>query len=359
MAKKSRSSNIELFRIVMMLLIIAHHLVVNSGVTSKYDFGNVTVNMIFLQLFGFAGKPMIDGFLLITGYFSVKGKFTPEKALRVFLEICFYKVGFYLLFGLLGIGELSVSGLINTALYVFKNGNSAFPATYFWLYLLTPFINTLVLNLDKRKYLGLLSILLFYFSVISTVFKSVDTFSELGWYITVYLIGGYLRLYEPKLLSDCCRNGLLTAASLLACFASILLITNGHIKGTSDISIYYYVSNANKPFGLLLAICAFQWFRHMPMKRAYKAINIPASSVFGVLLIHGNGDTMRTLLWKNWLDIQGHYDWKWLPIYAIVCVIGIFIVCTAIDQLRIHLLETPFFKLYNKVKDSVLLRLSS
>ena len=49
-----RDSNFELFRIVLMLLIVAHHYVVNSGISQLYDFNHITGNMIFLQLFGFA-----------------------------------------------------------------------------------------------------------------------------------------------------------------------------------------------------------------------------------------------------------------------------------------------------------------
>lgn len=54
--ERQRDSNFELFRIVLMLLIIAHHYVVNSGFSKLYDFDNITGNMIFLQLFGFGGK---------------------------------------------------------------------------------------------------------------------------------------------------------------------------------------------------------------------------------------------------------------------------------------------------------------
>lgn len=84
--KKKRESNLELMRIIMMLLIIAHHYVVNSGITSLYNFSNITGNMIFLQCIGFSGKIMINCFILITGYFSIKGKFSFEKVID-----CIYK----------------------------------------------------------------------------------------------------------------------------------------------------------------------------------------------------------------------------------------------------------------------------
>lgn len=50
-----RSSNFELFRIILMLLIIAHHYTVNSGLTQLYNFEDITANMIFLQIFGMFG----------------------------------------------------------------------------------------------------------------------------------------------------------------------------------------------------------------------------------------------------------------------------------------------------------------
>lgn len=353
MAKKLRSSNIELYRIIMMLIIIAHHLVVNSWVMADFDFNNITGNMIFLYLFGFGGKPMINGFLLITGYFSIKGKFTIEKALKVLAEIVFYKVGFYFLFCLIGIQTFEVQSFKESLFYVFYAGHTAFPAAYFWLYLLTPFLNKLVDGLSKRNYQCLLGILLMYFTIISTVIDSVDTFNELGWYVTVYLIGGYLRLYEPKILNNGVKSGCLALASLIACYLSILLIIKGNTDGTTEISPYYYVSNAHKLLGVLLAITSFQFFRHLKVPTS-RVINTIASSIFGVLLIHANSATMRQWLWRDFLDIRGHYEWEWLPLYSTICVVAIFLVCTALDLIRIHLLEKPTFMVYRKIEENLL-----
>lgn len=352
MGKKARSSNIELYRIVMMLIIIAHHLVVNSGITANYNFKDVTDNMWFLMLFGFGGKPMIDGFLLITGFFTIKGKFTFEKALKVLFEIVFYKVGFYLLFAFLGFHDPSWRGLHDTFLYVFRSAHTAFPATYFWLYCLTPFINKMVEGLEKRQYLTLIGVLITYYTVISTVFEKIDTFSELGWYITVYLIGGYLRLYEPRVWNKAWKSGIWTLGALAACFVSIAWMVWQHMTGPCNLSIYYYVANAHKPLGLLLAVCSFQLFRHLKMPNS-RVINTLASSIFGVLLIHGNSDLMRKKLWVDWLRIPELYDWKWLPLYAVGCVFAIFVVCTAIDQVRIHLIENPVFRVYRWLENTL------
>lgn len=65
---KERNSNLELYRIIVMLLIIAHHYVVNSGLTTVMYESPLAIKSIFLFLFGAWGKNGINCFLLITGY---------------------------------------------------------------------------------------------------------------------------------------------------------------------------------------------------------------------------------------------------------------------------------------------------
>ena len=71
-----RDSNFELYRIVAMLLIIAHHFVVNSGILDKAYEAPLSANSIFLFLFGAWGKTGINCFMMITGYFMCKSKIT-------------------------------------------------------------------------------------------------------------------------------------------------------------------------------------------------------------------------------------------------------------------------------------------
>ena len=125
------------------------------------------------------------------------------------------------------------------------------------------------------------------------------------------------------------------------------------MNGTTDLSPYYYVSNAHKILGVLLAVTSFQFFRHLKIPTS-RIINTMATTIFGILLIHANSATMRTWLWKDFLDIRGHYEWQWLPLYAIICVFAIFIVCALIDLVRIHLLEKPVFIVYRKVEEKVI-----
>ena len=63
---KKRDSNLELFRIITMLLIVAHHYVVNSGLTAAngpIQADPLSGRSIFLLLFGAWGKTGINCFV--------------------------------------------------------------------------------------------------------------------------------------------------------------------------------------------------------------------------------------------------------------------------------------------------------
>ena len=98
---KVRESNLELFRIITMILIIAHHYVVNSGLTLAD--GPINTNLlswqsIFLLLFGAWGKTGINCFVLITGYFMCTSRITLKKFIKLLFEVMFYRIIIYLIF---------------------------------------------------------------------------------------------------------------------------------------------------------------------------------------------------------------------------------------------------------------------
>ena len=57
--KRTRGTNIELMRCLLMYLIVAHHYVMNSGVTRMWTSDTLTSNAAFLTLWGMWGKTAI------------------------------------------------------------------------------------------------------------------------------------------------------------------------------------------------------------------------------------------------------------------------------------------------------------
>ena len=81
-----RRSNLELYRIIAMLFIIAHHYVVHSGLRGleSIRLDPMSFHSQFILLFGAWGKIGINCFVLITGYFMCTRSISLRKFLKLF-----------------------------------------------------------------------------------------------------------------------------------------------------------------------------------------------------------------------------------------------------------------------------------
>ena len=93
-----RDSNLELFRIITMLLIVAHHYVVLSGLPPILRAHPLELQSLYLFVFGGWGKTGINCFVFITGYFMCTSHITLRKFVKLVAEVEFYALLFYFLF---------------------------------------------------------------------------------------------------------------------------------------------------------------------------------------------------------------------------------------------------------------------
>ena len=339
--KKVRDSNIELFRIFLMLMIIAHHYVVNSGITKFYDFDNISDNQLFLELWGWGGKVGINCFLLITGYFMCKQKFTWKKFFKLYFEVKFYAIVIFAIFVISSYQALTAFSLYQTIFNVAMGVGHGFTASFIFLYLLIPFINKLINSLDKHEHGILVLILLVAFSVFGTFFLN-PCFEYLGWYITVYIIGAYIRLYPYRLLSCFRITASFAIIALVLSWASILMITYLKELQQFNIGIYYFVNDSNRILSIISAIAFFCFFKSINLGQS-RVINTIASCTFGVLLIHAHSDTMRQWLWGDMLHVSDYFSYPHLWLHAIGSLFIVYTICIILDLMRQRFLERPFF----------------
>lgn len=343
---RRRDSNLELFRIILMLVIVSHHYVVNSGVAECYDFSNITPNMIFLQLYGFGGKIGINCFMLITGFFMVKSEWNLRKFIKLFLQIKFYKIIIYLIFLLSGYSAFGLKEFIKTIFNITYSAGTGFTGSFIWFYLLIPFINILVSNMNQKQYKFLLGLTLIYFTLVSTFFLMHDTWNYVGWLIVMYLIGGYIRLYPKRFKYSSSRWLACTGVLILISWLSIVIVDYIGVRIGFE-NYYYMVNDCHKLFAVLIAVSSFMAFKNMKLKYN-KYINIVSSATFGVLLIHAHSDAMRHFLWQDLLDVPGQYTSEFLWLHAIMSVLSVYVVCVVIDLLRIRFIEKPLFAWLDK-----------
>lgn len=347
--KKPRSSNLELYRIICMWMIVAHHYVANSGLISEggplmSDF--TSSNSIFLILFGAWGKTGINCFLMITGYFMCTSKITIKKFVKLMAQVYLYRFLLFPIFLATGYETLSISRLAHLVM-PFWGIKDGFVSCFIAFWLTIPFLSILVQNITKRQHELLLLLLLGIYTLLGSIPTFNITFNYVTWFGIIFFVASYIRLYPNQLFERKRLWGWMTFVSFLLGLLSIwsLRFLFGERIGLG----YNFVYDCNKIFAVAVAVCSFLWFKNMNIKYS-KVINSFGAATFGVLLIHSNSNAMRTWLWKDFVDVVGHFSLPFgqLVLFSFGVTVAIFIVCNLIDQLRIATMEKWFFNWYDK-----------
>ena len=289
--KKERNSSIELFRIISMFLIVMHHYVVNSGISSLYETGSANINQYVVQLLGAWGKTGINCFTLITGYFLIGKECPPKRVFKLWGEYFFWTILCFAFLAIINIDLISsydiVRGLFMPIL------SSGYGAVILFLLLLVPALNKLISNLTQKEYIGLLTVLLLYYTIIPS-FTLNQHFDFLVWLCVIYLIGGYLKLYPLKILTQNKIVLPLLIISFIGLCSTIVVIS----KYVNASAVGWFVSDANKIGALVVSILSFSFFLNLKPTKS-KVINTIAGTCWGVLCIHANSNPMRVFLWRN------------------------------------------------------------
>ncbi len=311
-------------------------------------------NSLFFFVFGAWGKVAINCFVLITGYFMCKSHITVKKFLKLFLQIETYNIVFYFVFMFSGYESFSVSGFLKHILIV-KNIDSGFVSAFIVFFLFIPFLNILLNHLNEKMHIRLILLCLFLYTFLSTMsyFSFSVKMNYVSWFVVVYFIASYVRLYPRRLYENTKIWAVLSIVSIVFSIISIL----GSLRFIWR-DPYYFIADSNKILAIVTAFCLFMFFKNVKIPYI-KLINVVASASFGVLLIHANSDVMRQWLWRDTLNNAAVFKTQWCYLHFVCSVIGIYVICTCIDLLRIYLLEKPFFKLYDKVSSGIYARLYS
>lgn len=344
LVKPPRSSNFELLRIVAMFLIVAHHYVVNSGVTGLFDKHNPCGNMIFLQLAGAWGKVAINAFVLISGYFMCTSSLTPRRYLKIFLEWAFYACVMYAVMVIAGYEQLTPAGVSMLFMDMFTSVNKLFFASFMWFYLGIPFYNVLVRNLDRAKLYAMTGLLLAFFILPGALFKNQAVRSEVFWYMTVYFVGACIRLHPRKWMDSAGICGVLCLSCLAIACIAIVAGDYWHSQGAKFLCSLLGVRLTNTPMSFALGTSLFLFFRNLRLG-VVPAINRIAASMFAVLCIHAASNAVRICLWRDVCNVKAAYS---LPLaqlagHLLLSVVAIMAACVMVDMCRIRWIEKPFF----------------
>lgn len=336
---KVRDSNLELYRILCMLMIVAHHFVVNSGVFASdapLNTNPYNANSIYLNLFGMWGKTGINCFLMITGYYMCTSKITMRKFVKLLFQIYLYKFVIFGLFFFTGYESLSGIRLAKLFLPVWGFSNN-FTGCFIAFYLFIPFLSIMVQNMTKRQHEMLLCLSLGCYTILGSIPKFYVSFNYITWFSIIFIIASYIRLHPQEIFGKVRLWRNLSFVSIILAMFSVIVMQKLSLP-------YFFVSDSNKVLAVVVAVSTFLWFKNMKLSYS-KVVNAIGASTFGVLLIHANSDAMRTWLWKDTIDVVGHTQMPLMSLilYSVGVVVLVFSICIFVDQIRIKIIEKPFF----------------
>ncbi len=352
-----RESNLELMRIVLMLLIVAHHMVVNSGVNLLWTSATLTPSGAFLTLWGMWGKVAINAFVMVTGWFMCRSKLTWRRYAKLLLQIYFWIIVGWVFLAVVGAQGVSLRAVAKSVVFPFRDINDDFIASFLVMYVLIPFMNRLIGVLDRDGFLRLLAALLAVNSFIPTFLASSTAFTEVGWYCTLYFLAAYLRIYEPGWSRNrLCVSCLFVGSVVLSIASVCVLMYLGQRMDLDSWIAYYLVFDSGKLLAFVCGVSCFLWFQGLEIPRS-RVINAIASTTFGVLLIHAaHSEVMRTWLWKDAVDVSGHYLTMPLPslvAWSVAVTAIVFLACSCLDMLRKRLFEPLYMKLLDMWAPSI------
>ena len=321
-----------------MLLIVAHHYVVNSGLLEVMYLAPFSTKSIYYFLFGMWGKTGINSFVLITGYFMCTKKITLKKFLKLVAEVYFYKIIIFSLFLIFGRETITPLRLVKLAMpfWGIKNG---FVGCFLLFYLLIPFLSVVVQNVTKKQHEWLLVGLFIVFTILGTIPEFNISFNYVGWFCVLFFYASYIRLYPNKFFERTHVWGWISAVMILLAMLSVVVcVWAKHYFGFNTWLGYWFVEDCNKIMALLVALSSFIWFKNIKI-RQNRIINSIAASTFGIFLIHANSTAMRQWLWVDTLNCAGKYDLSFLRgvLYSFGGVVTVFMICFLLDRFRLLL----------------------
>ncbi len=333
MSSNKRNSNIELLRILSMLLIITHH----YSVHGSFSFPTLTTNKIIVHMLSMGGKLGVNIFVLITGYFLVHSKYKPRKILYMWLQIEFYSVTLFLLMHIFN-GAAITKVNIRTAFLPVTHQTYWFASTYIVLYLLSPYINTMIKNINKKEFERLIIICITLWCISPTFLKYATCLSNLSWFFTLYCVGAYLALYPDILKHKCSVYISLTIISFIALIGTVPLFSYlGTYHRIFAENVTYFLSG-NRLLAFACSVFALIAFSKMNMP-CISFINIISSATFGVYLLHDNY-FIRPFLWGKIFKNNHYAASNKLIIHAFICIFITYFVCTIIELIRKMIIHT-------------------
>lgn len=337
--QSKRQANFELLRIVAMMMIIALHYLNKSDLILLYTQERSAVNYAthFVEAFCIVA---VNCYVLLSGYFLAESAWKPGRVVSLVAQILFYSVLIPVILvcaGVISFGELSVYNWLTYVLPV-ETEHYWFGTAYLVMYALAPFLAAGAKAVEKKTLQFGIAFLVIFFSMWKSLLPAklaTDRYGyDYGWFLCLFLIAVYLRLYGcPKLEKK--KNAVLLYAGMSLGIFLLTALSGVLAQVFAPFSYYMDMPDTyNHILCLLGSVGFFMVFKNMKPWEGKTADWVRRLSpyTFGVYLVHEH--ELVRYRWLEWLHVDGVWgSWMFIP-HMIVCVLLIYAVGTGVDFVR-------------------------
>ena len=345
--RSTRNLNIELLRILAMLMVVYCHMIIHVDFTNggsrivlpMYPGWKSAISFTIVQY----GQVGVSIFFMISGYFLVKKQFSWRRIFSTWFQMFLYAV-LCLVIAIIakqfltlpfGMNELlSRAQSLDTVLWSlcpFLYNSYWFIDAYILMLLLSPFINTVYAHMSQKQILALIALLMF-IGTWPLFFNKANHWNNVVYAILGYIIGAYIRSYRDSLHTI--SNGALAICAVL-CTTLMLGFNHFVLSGSRWAQRLTWSEQIHQGLQILpicIAFCFFVAACRLPQLRLphrWSAFLLQVSAgTFGVYLLHENTFGFRFI----WGTVA-----SWLP--SISSKTGFVLTCTVTGLLIFALLD--------------------
>ena len=325
-----------------------HHYAIHAG----FDFtAPLSLKLYYIQCLNMGGKIGVNLFVLISGYFLCTSTFSIKRIIKLELQVIFYSILIPVLFFAFMPNKVTVIDILK-GVTPLRSRLYWFYTVYFFLAVISPFLNKMI-SAMKKKDLRQLIFILAVFWILTPLLPKFGTFlySLSGWFIFLYLCAAYIRLYPE----DFSKSSYFYIYMGIATYLLILLyVLSFDLLGLFDMKfrekINYYIPERNILVFFSSAML-FTGFSKLNLGTR-KMLNSVSSAMFGVYLIHDNTFS-RDFLWRDFFQNARWQNSNWIFLHAIIAISSVLILSTLIDKARQFIFGKAVFPIIDRVTEKI------
>lgn len=328
----TRNQGVDLLRNLSMFMVVMLHVLGLGGLLAATQ--GQTVKHESLKVIHIGAMCAVNCYGLISGYVGYRSKWRLSSIANLWLQVFLYSAGFGVIFYLLMPDAVGLKALVKLCLPVLMQRYWYFTA-YFALFFTMPLLNAAIDRINRRQFEISFGILLFLLTVcqqtvmVNNPFGTNSGYSYL-WLVVLYCVGAYLGKYDVKFKRPV-KAFLLYIGCVAVCWAAQFAMKRLGIGSPNRLEGY------NSPFVFLMGVALVTLFANMHVPKwlaKVSAIFAPVS--FGVYLIHLHPFVHDYVMLDVFVSLAKLPAWTMIPL-SIGLTVGIFLLCSAIDYVRLGL----------------------